>query len=116
MTTTKPEALTLALLRQRRDEIPAVAAKHGASNVRIENPPALDEVRRVDLDERPSLQTLHIGPYEAEGASLERLHSDHMPALGLVANGHHHEIYLSDPRRTESQRLCTILRQPIPEA
>jgi len=116
MTTTKPEALTLALLRQRRDEIPAVAAKHGASNVRIENPPALDEVRRVDLDERPSLQTLHIGPYEAEGASLERLHSEHMPAIGLVANGHHHEIYLSDPRRTPPEKLKTVIRLAVKPA
>ena len=27
--------------------------------------------------------------------------------------GHHHEIYLSDARRTAVQRLRTILRQPV---
>lgn len=36
-----------------------------------------------------------------------------MPAQGLTFNGHHHEIYLSDPRRTEPAKLKTILRQPV---
>ena len=32
---------------------------------------------------------------------------------GLTFNGRHHEIYLSDPRRTAPSRLRTILRQPV---
>lgn len=36
-----------------------------------------------------------------------------MPGLGLTFNGAHHEIYLSDPRRTEPAKLRTILRQPV---
>lgn len=36
-----------------------------------------------------------------------------MPALGVDFNGPHHEIYLSDPRRTEAAKLKTILRQPV---
>ncbi len=31
----------------------------------------------------------------------------------VKANGPHHEIYLSDPRRIEPERLKTILRQPV---
>jgi hypothetical protein len=30
-----------------------------------------------------------------------------------VETGHHHEIYLGDPRRTEPEKLKTILRQPV---
>lgn len=35
------------------------------------------------------------------------------PSHGLTFNGDHHEIYLSDARRTEPAKLKTILRQPV---
>lgn len=35
---------------------------------------------------------------------------------GLVPTSDHHEIYLSDPRRTAPEKLKTILRQPVAEA
>lgn len=60
-----------------------------------------------------SLQTLHVGAYDEEGPVLARLHGEVMPNQGLAFNGPHHEIYLSDPRKTESARLKTILRQPV---
>ncbi len=31
----------------------------------------------------------------------------------LTARGRHHEIYMSDPRRTVPEKLRTILRQPV---
>jgi hypothetical protein len=30
-----------------------------------------------------------------------------------VRNGHHHEIYMGDPRRADPEKLKTILRQPV---
>lgn len=60
-----------------------------------------------------SAQILHIGPYDDEGPVLARLHHEFLPANGLRFNGRHHEIYLSDPRRTEPAKLKTILRQPV---
>lgn len=60
-----------------------------------------------------ALQTLHVGPYDAEGPILQHLHAEVMPGLGLTFNGAHHEIDLSDPRRTEPAKLRTILRQPV---
>ena len=74
-------------------------------------PPA--SLRRATLDEGLCLQTLHIGSYDDEGPTLARLHDVEMPARGLTFNGPHHEIYLSDPRRTAPERLRTILRQPV---
>nr|WP_281170757.1 GyrI-like domain-containing protein [Nakamurella lactea] len=44
---------------------------------------------------------------------LERLHTEFLPAHGLTMIGRHHEIYLSDARKTEPARLRTILRQPV---
>lgn len=60
-----------------------------------------------------SLQILHVGRYDDEGPALQRLHEQLMPALDVTYNGAHHEIYLNDPRKTEPEKLKTILRQPI---
>lgn len=60
-----------------------------------------------------SLQTLHVGSYDEEGPVLARLHDEVMPNKRMAFNGPHHEIYLSDPRKTEAARLKTILRQPV---
>ena len=60
-----------------------------------------------------SLQILHLGSYDDEGPALSRLHNEVMPGGGLTFNGPHHEIYLSDPRKTEPSKLKTILRQPV---
>lgn len=60
-----------------------------------------------------SLQIMHLGSYDDEAPVLARLHRDVMPERGLTWNGRHHEIYLSDPRRTPAEKLKTVLRQPV---
>ena len=75
--------------------------------------PALGLVRFSSLVEGRCLQILHLGPYDDEGPTLRRLHEEVMPARGLTFNGRHHEIYLSDPRRTAPEKLKTVLRQPV---
>lgn len=78
--------------------------------------PALGLVRFEDLTEGLSVQVLHIGSYDDEAPTIARMHEEFMPAEGLVPRGRHHEIYLSDARRTEPSRLRTILRQPVSPA
>lgn len=75
--------------------------------------PALDALRVETLDEGLCVQTLHVGPYDAEGPVLEEMHRVFIPAHSLRMTGKHHEIYLGDPRRTAPERLRTILRQPV---
>ena len=75
--------------------------------------PASALVRYVLLEEGRAVQTLHVGPYDTEGPLLARLHDEYLPAAGLVETGHHHEIYLGDPRRSAPERLRTLLRQPV---
>lgn len=70
-------------------------------------------VEKRILREGRCLQILHVGPYDAEGPTLAKLHGDLMPAQGLKFNGAHHEIYLSDARRTAPEKLRTVLRQPV---
>lgn len=76
-------------------------------------PTRLHDIRFETLDEGLCVQTLHVGPFEAEAEVLARLHHEFIPANGLRLTGRHHEIYLSDPRRTAPERLRTILRQPV---
>nr|WP_196791671.1 GyrI-like domain-containing protein [Motilibacter deserti] len=74
---------------------------------------ALDRVRVEALEEGRCAQTLHVGPYDDEGPALADLHERFVPEHGLVMTGRHHEVYLSDPRRTAPEKLRTILRQPV---
>jgi hypothetical protein len=75
--------------------------------------PSLDLIRFERYAEGRSVQILHVGPYDDEARTLDRLHHEFLPANGLTLKGRHHEIYLSDARKTEPARLKTILRQPV---
>jgi hypothetical protein len=74
---------------------------------------AVDGVRFASYAEGRSVQVLHVGSYDDEAAVLAALHREYLPEHGLTFNGRHHEIYLSDPRRTAPEKLRTILRQPV---
>jgi hypothetical protein len=74
--------------------------------------PSLSEVRFESLDEGTAAQTLHVGPFSEEGPTVERVH-DFIASRGYALRARHHEIYLSDWRRTDPERLRTIIRQPV---
>ena len=76
------------------------------------SPPALSKMRFETLHEGLSAQIMHIGPYSAEGPTVEKLHA-FVREKGYVLAGKHHEIYLSDPRRAAPEKMKTIIRQPI---
>jgi hypothetical protein len=84
--------------------MPRAAAKLGQA-------PA--SLRLAAFAEGVSVQTMHVGPYSAEAETIARLHQEFLPANGLVENGHHHEIYISDPSRTAPDKLKTVIRQPV---
>lgn len=74
---------------------------------------ALAEGLRVEtFAEGRVAQLLHVGPYATERPTIERLHAA-ISEAGLRPRGHHHELYLGDPRRSAPDRLKTILRQPV---
>lgn len=76
----------------------------------------LSAVRMAPLEEGLCLSKLHLGPFADEAPVLHRLHHQLIPQGGFAFNGKHHEIYLSDPRRTAPEKLRTILRQPVKRA
>jgi hypothetical protein len=75
--------------------------------------PALEVLRPLTIVEGSCVQILHVGSYDDETPTLDRLHNRYLPDNGLTFNGDHHEIYLSDARRTPPAKLKTILRQPV---
>lgn len=65
------------------------------------------------LQEGRCVQTLHLGSFDDEADTLEQMHREFIPRSGFTMTGKHHEIYLSDFRKTDPARLRTILRQPV---
>lgn len=76
-------------------------------------PARLADVRFDSFAEGLSVQTLHLGSFDAEGPTLARMHNEFLPENGLTFAGKHHEIYFSDVRRTSPEKLRTLLRQPV---
>ena len=73
-------------------------------------------VEFLTVDEGLCVQCMHIGPYDDEPATVAA-----MDAF-VQANGYandltdvrrHHEIYLSDVRKTVPEKLKTVIRHPI---
>ena len=95
-----------------REAFDAAVVKVGAKDA----PRSLGAVRLESLDEGRCVQTLHLGPFDDEAPTLAALHDEFIPTQGLRMSGKHHEIYLSDLRRTAPSRLRTILRQPVAPA
>ncbi|KAB8141059.1 hypothetical protein F8S13_21310 [Chloroflexia bacterium SDU3-3] len=94
----------------------AIAQQAIAEVARAKQLPALAKIRQQIYHEGCSAQIMHIGPYSEEGPTLARLHDQWMPQNGYTFGGKHHEIYLSDVRRTAPAKLKTVLRQPIRRA
>jgi hypothetical protein len=95
------------------DEVaPALVTKASEQARAKRNPPLIDELRLESYREGKAAQILHIGPYADEAPTIERLHR-HIEELGGELRGKHHEIYLSDPKRTAPEKLKTVIRQPF---
>lgn len=77
---------------------------------------APSSLRLEPFAEGLSVQILHVGPYADEAPTIARLHDEFLPGNGYVETGHHHEIYLGDPRKTAPEKLKTVIRQPVAPA
>ncbi|PSL28664.1 GyrI-like domain-containing protein [Dyadobacter jiangsuensis] len=73
---------------------------------------AIREVAYFEMEEGKVVQMLHTGPFDTEPETLAKL-NDFISANAFGRNGLHHEIYLSDFRKTPSDKLKTILREPV---
>ncbi|HHU01856.1 MAG TPA: transcriptional regulator [Christensenellaceae bacterium] len=70
----------------------------------------------LTIDEGLCVQMMHIGPYDDEPESVAIMNAflkEYSYATDINENRKHHEIYLSDPRKTAPEKLKTVIRQPI---
>jgi hypothetical protein len=72
----------------------------------------VQEVEFFTLHEGKCVQMMHVGPFHTEPQTLKQI-GDFITQNNLTHNGDHHEIYLSDFRKTPQEKLKTILREPI---
>ncbi len=72
----------------------------------------VQEIRFEEIREGKCVQIMHIGPYSTEPETIQQM-DDFMTENGWIENGLHHEVYLSDPRKTAPEKMKTILRQPV---
>ena len=76
----------------------------------------VEKVRFLRWREGLCAHLLHIGPYDSESASIDKLNA-FTEEQGLAADfsdtRRHHEIYLSDPRRTAPEKWKTVIRHPV---
>jgi hypothetical protein len=97
----QPEFITVKMVEEATQEVQ-----------RKKKPVSLPFVRLEAFKEGKAAQIMHIGPFSDEGPTIEKVHS-------FIENndsrrvGKHHEIYLSDIRRTAPEKWKTIVRQPM---
>lgn len=75
-------------------------------------------VKLMTLAEGKCVQIMHVGSYDDEPATIEKMHEfidNHDLTLDFSKKRRHHEIYLSNPQRTKQKNLKTIIRLPVRE-
>ena len=70
------------------------------------------QVRFVTDQAQSVVQALHIGSYEAEEPTIERI-KQYIDNHQLQLCGNHQEVYLTDPKTTELSQLMTIIKYPV---
>jgi hypothetical protein len=72
----------------------------------------IGHIEYFTMQEGKCVQMLHVGPFSTEPESLLKI-AAFTEENKLARNGLHHEIYLSDFRKTAPEKLKTILREPV---
>jgi hypothetical protein len=74
------------------------------------------KVEFFTYEEGLCVQCMHLGPYDDEPATVEKMHAymtEQGYALDITAERMHHEIYLSDARKVAPEKLKTVIRHPV---
>ncbi|MDR2447718.1 MAG: GyrI-like domain-containing protein [Treponema sp.] len=77
-----------------------------------------EKAKCIKITEGLCVQCMHIGSFDEEPktiAIIEKCIEENNLANDINRERHHHEIYLSDLRKTEKEKLKTVLRIPVRE-
>lgn len=72
----------------------------------------IQDISFEKITEGKCVQIMHTGPYSTEPETINSL-MEFMAKNSQSVNGLHHEIYLSDPRKTEPSKMKTLIRYPV---
>jgi hypothetical protein len=107
------------------DVVDEAGVAEAVAHLRKKHPsPVLEDLRLRRYEEGPCVQSLHVGPYATEPVTVERMRAyaaenglierhEQVKRRGAIDVWDHHEIYLSDPRRTAPAKLKTLIRHPV---
>lgn len=103
--------LIFNLMIRQPDFVSEEYAANILQKVKIKKPhPLLENVKFETIGDGTCVQMLHIGTYDDEPESFARMHAfarqNHLSRVNAV----HREIYLSDARKVQPEKLKTILR------
>lgn len=93
--------------------------KKSAADAERQAPERVTDFSKVEFlayDEGLCVQCMHIGGYDDEPATIAAMSqyaAEQGYELDIQNPRYHHEIYLSDPRRCQVDKLKTVIRQPI---
>lgn len=101
----QPEFVTQDIFEAAKEKLSKKKPEIGVSIARLE-----------DFTEGMCAQIMHIGSYDDEPPTIAAL-EEYIKANGyrteMSGMRQHHEIYLGDPRKTEPEKLKTVIRHPI---
>lgn len=75
-----------------------------------------DKVNYEEINEGKCVQIMHIGSYDDEAVSIKKIQDfiiENNLKIDINRQRKHHEIYLSDPRKTKVENLKTVIRYPV---
>ena len=74
------------------------------------------KVEFFHYEEGRCVQCMHIGPFDSEPITIGKMKAfAEQQGLSIAIDDvrRHHEIYLSDPRKTAADKLKTVIRYPV---
>ena len=74
------------------------------------------KVEFFHYEEGRCVQCMHIGPFDSEPSTIGKMKAfAEQQGLSIAIDdvSRHHEIYLSDPRKTAADKLKTVIRYPV---
>ena len=77
---------------------------------------AIEKAKFEEIQEGLCVQMMHIGSYDEEPATIaqmEQFIQENGLKNDIGTTRKHHEIYLSDPRKTKVENLKTVIRIPV---
>ena len=94
------------------EEVFRRAVKEAAEKKKMDH----SKVEFLTIEEGLCVQCMHTGPYDDEPATVSAMH-EYAEKQGfepdITDTRLHHEIYLSDARKTAPEKLRTVIRHPI---